>query len=195
MEKFNRIIIDLDNTAWATTETICELYNDDYSAFPFFKPVKWYEMNTWDWQELQCAKNEEIKLYFNQPRFFRTVKPMGDFNKVVNLLKEKLPIVFCSCGYGPNLKLKEEKIAKDYPFAEFIGVDLSKYEDKSHVDMSGAIFIDDLRKNLETSNASMKILFGDEETWNQDVTWDGFRCYNWWDVYRLLSPYMDMGCL
>lgn len=39
-------------------------------------------------------------------------------------------------------------------------------------------------KNLVTSNAKLKILYGDLYDWNKD--WNGIRKWNWYEVYDFL---------
>ena len=67
----------------------------------------------------------------------------------------------------------------------FIGVDINRYSDKSHIDMSGGIIIDDEINNLLTSNAPQKICFGDVCEWNKD--WTGERLFNWIEVGNRLG--------
>ena len=57
---------------------------------------------------------------------------------------------------------------------------MKKHNDKSHIDMSDSIFIDDSYKNLATSNAKEKICFGDKYSWNEQ--WEGKRLLNWMEV-------------
>ena len=52
--------------------------------------------------------------------------------------------------------------------------------------MSDGIFVDDSAQNLFTSNAKVKICFGDEYEWNKN--WNGIRCFNWCELYNLLKP-------
>lgn len=105
--------------------------------------------------------------------------------EVLDRLKEDYEIIVVSMGGNANLKLKKEWINKNLPFVQFIGCNYKKYRDKSHIDMSGAIFIDDFAHNLTTSNADYKIMFGDIYSWNE--LWMGERCFNWLDVERLLT--------
>ena len=100
-------------------------------------------------------------------------------------LKDTYDITIVSSGYSPNLKGKETWIQENLPYCKFIGVNLKKYKDKAHVDMSDGIFIDDSMHNLATSNALVNVCFGDEYEWNKD--WNGFRCNNWNDVKNLLK--------
>ena len=100
-----------------------------------------------------------------------------------------LHITIVSHGYANNLKLKEECV-KDKLFkeifdnscnAEFIGVNWETHNDKSHVDMSNSIFVDDSIRNLETSNAKYKILYGEYMDWN-NTNIEFIRCKNWLDL-------------
>lgn len=61
---------------------------------------------------------------------------------------------------------------------------MKKYKDKSHIDMSDGILIDDPVRMLETSNAQEKYCFGDIYSWNKD--WAGKRLMNWTDIAHLL---------
>ena len=176
----NRIIIDIDNTLINTIATITNLYNDDFKWYSKFKPVDWHDVKTWDFEELELASREYINHYFNQPRFFREVVFMNNAVEVIERLSQRYEIVFCSMCYSPNGRAKDAFLKEVFPHAKFINVNIKDYPDKSHIDMTGAIFIDDDGKNLETSNASIKICFGDILPWNESYESD--RCYSWLDV-------------
>ena len=105
--------------------------------------------------------------------------------EVLDKLKITYDIIIVSSGYSPNLKATEIWISKTLPYCKFIGVNLQEYKDKSHIDMSDGIFIDDSSNNLITSNAKINICFGDEYVWNKD--WTGIRCVNWHDVYKQIK--------
>lgn len=103
---------------------------------------------------------------------------------VIPKLAEHYKIVFVSHGQQPNLVQKKELLRGIFPFAKFIGVNWNEYKDKSHIDMSDGIFIDDSAKNLITSNAEECICFGDEYEWNEK--WNGKRISNWCDLEKYL---------
>jgi len=191
MGKMKRIIIDFDNTAYNTTQAITKLYNDDFMYYSDHTYIDWRNVHTWGFDELELAKDGVINAYFNQPRFFRTIKPMANFEVVAWLLRKDYKLTFCSHGYSPNLRQKQIFIAHNYPNDEFIGVNLKEYKDKSCVDMSDCIFIDDTAANLETSNAAIKILFGPDTLWNSE--WDGIRCKTWNDVYAKIRQLEETG--
>lgn len=185
MNRIHKLYLDFDGCIVDTISSIVDLYNEDFKYYKKFKPVKSYEINTWNFEECNCATAEYINTYFNQQRFFDRLNYMDWAKEVLDKLKEKFEITIVSSGYSPNLIAKDIWIRNNLPFCKFIGVNLKEYKDKSHIDMSGGIFIDDSMSNLATSNAWFNICFGDVYSWNEE--WKGIRCYNWNDVYQLLG--------
>jgi 5'(3')-deoxyribonucleotidase len=182
-----KIIIDLDGVVFDTIFTIVDLYNEDHIYYKDFQVVTPDKVKTWDFDELTLEPREYIDKYFNQPRFFTNVKLMTCSKWIINKLHDvyNYRIIFCSSGSYPNLQLKRDWININFPFAEFIPVEMPTYEDKSHVPMQDSIFIDDVSKNLITSNADIKICFGEDFSWNEG--WDGIRCRNWIEVYEYIK--------
>ena len=174
----------MDGVIVQTIKAIVELYNEDFKYYKKFVPVNWWEVNTWDFKECNCASAEYINTYFNQQRFFDRLEYMDWAKEVLGELKDTYDITIVSSGYSPNLKIKEKWINEHLPYCKFIGVNLKEYKDKSHIDMSDGVFIDDSMHNLITSNALINICFGDEYEWNKN--WTGFKCKNWTDIKNFL---------
>lgn len=167
------------------------MYNEDFQYYKKYQHIDWWEVNTWDFKECKCATTEYINTYFNQQRFFDRLEYMDWAKETLDELNEIYDITIVSSGYSPNLKAKEKWVKMNLPYCDFIGVNLKKYDDKSHINMSDGIFIDDSAKNLATSNAKFKICFGDLYPWN--YFWDGKRCFNWKaDVKNLLMKGGEM---
>lgn len=188
-----KLFVDFDGVLSNTIKTICMLYDDDFQYYRDYKRVDWSEIETWDFTELNCANREYIDKYFNQPRFFRNIECMPWAKETMNKLSGLYDITIVSMGYRPNLIGKQKWVNDNFSDCDFIGVNFKEYDDKSHIDMSDGIFIDDSAKNLETSNAGLKICFGDEYEWNKD--WTGIRCANWCDVWKLIgnNPITDVS--
>ena len=180
----NKIIFDFDGVIVNIIRTICDLYNDDFRAYNKFKYIDWHEVNTWDFTELNCTTPEYVNTYFNQPRFFDNIKFMPLAELKINSLCRNFDVTIVSAGYLPNLRLKEEYINRWFPNVRFIGVNMKEYKDKSHIDMSDAVFVDDSANNLATSNAQRKICFGRVYPWNEN--WTGERCADWSELYTML---------
>ena len=168
-----------------TIKAIVDLYNEDFQYYKKFKPINWWEINTWDFTECNCATPEYINTYFNQQRFFNRIEYMDWAKKILDELSDDYDITIVSSGYSPNLVAKALWINNNLPYCKFIGVNLKEYKDKSHIDMSDGIFIDDSSHNLITSNAKINICFGDKYEWNKD--WIGIRCANWHDIKSFLE--------
>lgn len=165
---------------------ICDLYNEDFKYFPDFQQINWIDMKTWEFKELSLASKEYILSYFGQPRFFEKIKFMDNsFEIISDLSKSGYEICVVSMGTPQNLLGKDIWIKEHTPYISFVGINMSKHKDKSHIDMSDGILIDDEKRYLDSSNAQIKICFGEKYDWNKE--WNGIRCYNWYEVKRYIE--------
>lgn len=184
-----KLFLDFDNTIVDTIAAVVSLYNEDYVNHDGFVAINPENVTSWEFTECNLATYEEIDRYFGDKRFFQRVKLYPSAGQVLRSLSHRYDITIVSHGYASNLRLKEEWI-KDNLFkeifdsscnAEFIGVDWETHNDKSHVDMSNSIFVDDSIRNLETSSAKYKILYGEYMDWN-NTNIEFIRCKNWLDL-------------
>lgn len=187
------IFIDMDCTLYNTVKRITEIYDEDFQYYSDYKKIPWEEVTSWNFNELSAAPEKYIDHYFNQKRFFDKVEMYPYAKEVIDKLSDKYRIVFVSHGYSPNLRLKREYIKNNFPYADFIGVNLKEHKDKSCVDMSGDgnIFIDDIPENLYKSNADIKICYGIYDwnstftnTDNQSQYW---RAFGWSAIENILN--------
>ena len=187
------IFIDMDCTLYNTVKRITEIYDEDFQYYSDYKKIPWKEVTSWNFNELSAAPEKYIDHYFNQKRFFDKVEMYPYAKEVIDKLSDKYRIVFVSHGYSPNLRLKREYIKNNFPYADFIGVNLKEHKDKSCVDMSGDgnIFIDDIPENLYKSNADIKICYGIYDwnstftnTDNQSQYW---RAFGWSAIENILN--------
>lgn len=184
------IFIDLDCTVLNTIKCIVDLYDEDFKYYSDYKKIPWTEVRTWNFTELKATTPEYLNSYFNQQRFFDKVEMFEDAKERIDELSNYYNIKFVSHGYSPNLRIKAEWVKKIFPYAEFIGVNLKEHLDKSCIDMSGGIFIDDLKNNLESSNADIKICFGETYKWNEEWmtnNYNKFNAYTWKAVKKIIN--------
>lgn len=182
-----KLYIDYDNTLVNSVKRICDIYNEDYKDHSKFKEAKWYLVEDWNFiTQCPLAGRKVVDDYFNRREFFNyELEFMENAYEIVNKLSVEFDIYIVSMGNSENLKYKEEWIESNLPFVkEFIPVNFDSYQDKSHIDMSNGILIEDCASNLETSNADCKILYGDIFDWNKN--YKGKRCWNWTEVYNYL---------
>ena len=184
---YKKCFIDLDCCTINTVKCITELYDEDFKYYSDYKKIPWEEVTSWNFTELSAAPPKYIDYYFNQERFFDKVEMFKDAKDVIDKLSQKYNIIFVSHGYSPNLRLKEKWVNKNFPYANFIGVNLKEHNDKSCVNMSDGIFIDDRLDNLKSSNSKVKICFGDYE-WNKPDTsfTDFIKVFDWNSVGEIL---------
>lgn len=184
--KKKNLYIDIDGTIWDSVKAVCDMYNEDYMFHDDFKMAIPHLVNKWNMSD-ECPLCDNIERYFDDDRFFKYVEFMDNASIVLPLLHSKYRITLVTIGTSINLIHKFEML-RDYSWCDkFIGIAPGK--DKSEIDMSGGIMIDDNSKYLRSCNAPTKILFGDKYEWNED--WDekteGVRCYNWYDVLEYLT--------
>lgn len=184
-----KLFLDFDNTIVDTIAAVVSLYNEDYVNHDGFVQINPSEVTSWEFTECNLATYEEIDGYFGDKRFFQRVKLYPSAGQVLRSLSHRYDITIVSHGHNNNLKLKEKcvtenifnKIFDNSCDAKFIGVEWEKYSDKSHVDMSNSIFVDDSITNLKTSSAKYKILYGEYMDWN-NTNIEFIRCKNWLDL-------------
>ena len=140
-------------------------------------------------------------MYFNTPRFFDNLEFMNQADTFIWLLSYQFDFVIVSHGNYPNLQLKKKWVDRKLTLfindtkmlnqgvVDFIGVDFREHVDKSHIDMSDGIFVEDTYDNLVTSNAKHKIVFGKQYPWNADnesecTTGAYTRCEDWMSLYQ-----------
>ena len=181
-----KLFIDFDGVIASTVQAIVSLYNVDFQYYKKYKPICWKDIDTWNFTECNCADADYINKYFNQSRFFSILSFMPYAYETITMLKELYDITIVTMGYRPNLTGKKIWLEENLPGIDWIGVNMKKYKDKSHIDMSDGIFIDDSYSNLISSNAEKKYCFGEVHSWNEK--WEGPRFYDWQDVaYHLIK--------
>lgn len=185
---YNTLYIDFDGTIVNTIKKITSLYDEDFSSNKSYEKIDWSEVQTWDFSELKCATKEDIDRYFSSKRFFEHLEFMDNAMEVIGSIDGLFQIYIMSIGSKENLEHKKIWIKKNMPDCQFIGVDETINNDKAHIDMSDGIFIDDSLHNLETSNAAVKIVFGDKYPWNENNE-KYLRCFNWMDVKRYITKF------
>lgn len=180
-----KLFLDADGVIVNLIKAVVDCYSDDFSSHLDYKCVNWHDIKTWDFKELSLISKKKIYSYFESERFFDKLEFLENAKEVIARLSERFNIYIVTMGTKKNLELKEQWFKKHLPLVIFIGCDTSKYKYKSHVDMSDGAFVDDRADNLENSNAAVKIMYGDIYEWN--CKWDGIRCWNWYEVEKLLK--------
>ncbi len=185
------IFIDFDGVMINHLEKLVELYNKDFWESKDFKPLAASNIQTWDLNELELLEYKDRLKYFEDERYFKELELREDFKDAIQKIQASslYNIIIITMGSDKNIRLKTEFIKEkmsnigiDY---EMICLNTSKFRDKANVDMQNSVFIDDSVRNIETSNAKTKILFGDKRGWNK--SYRGVRLDNWGDIIEYLN--------
>ena len=181
-----KLFLDADNTITDSIKAFCESYNILYKDRPNFIPARWWEVQKWNFSdECPLLRNDDKKVneIFESELFFKNLDFInGNTKEIIEKLCNKYEVVLVTIGTLRNIALKSMWLKENLPCIKeyiFLVNDGCKM-DKSIVDMEGAIFMDDVSSNLNSSNAAIKICVGEEYSWNDD--WDGLKLVNWTDI-------------
>lgn len=193
------LFIDFDSTIYDSILRICDMYNAHYRYSDEYTRAEPELITRYDFSDVcPLASHDVISSYFDHPDFF---KPEGywmtqrepDKNRCLTtqdylgILNRWFHIVIVSIGTHSNLTLKNLFIIKYLPYANFIGIE-DTAKDKSAVDMSNGVFVDNDSHMLLTSTAaqSNKILFGERYPWDDKIPPDIEYCETWKNLYDTL---------
>lgn len=182
----SKLYLDFDNTIVDSIGAICSCYNEDFRYYKKFVPVNPCDVDTYDFKELTLASKHYVDHLFNRPRFFERLQFLENAEEALEILKDRYDIYIVSLGYNPNIRQKEIWIKEHMPYVKGMYlINMKKHVDKSHIDLSDGIFIDDSARVLSNTNAKKKYLFGDFYSWNKE--WSGDRLHNWYEVLAELA--------
>lgn len=184
MTKFNKIFVDFDETIVDSLKSVCSIYNGIYNA-----RADWRKSRLWSLRdECPLLNRHSLLEIFSSDSFFRTLTFKTGAFEVLTELSKDYPITVVSIGTVENCAKKECFINANLPFvSNYVLISGEKDNlimDKSSVDMSGGIFVDDVEDNLFSSNAAMQILYENlpKAEWNSK--WQGERIKSWYDLYK-----------
>ena len=182
------IYVDFDNTIVNSTKQIVKLWKRRHNGKFDYKTIDWTEIYTYKFTELNMS-HEELMKYFDSLEFFNGLEyNEGAYSTLKHLSDIGYKIKIVSIGTKQNLLLKAKWLKEHFDFIyEYVPVFSETYKDKSHIDMSDGILIDDNSYNLCNSNAKHKICFGEICEWNEN--WTGKRIYTWYEFVSKVYKY------
>ena len=171
-----RVVLDFDGCIVNTIKRIVDMYNEDFND-----NVDWHTVKSWGFTECTKLDGDTLNSYFAEQRFFNKELEFMPYAKdSIQKIAEKYGIIVCSMGSQDNLKYKKQWLQNKLGVKhEFIGVLESEHCDKSHINMEHCALVEDSARNLETSNAKIKICYGEVFPWNE--SFGGNRDYQWHD--------------
>jgi len=180
------IYLDFDGTIVNSVKSFCIVFNLEHIGQKDFVKADHTKVNSWDLQD-ECPQNSnKIEEIFASDMFWHHLELINDNTfEILRQLKEEYNVIICSVGSPSNVSKKVEWCNRYLGIEDMIMLSQSKLKmDKSCVDMSKGIIIDDHIDNLKTSNADVKICFGEIKSWNED--WQGLRVRDWTELAKIL---------
>lgn len=176
--RYSKIFVDFDETLTESINAIMEIVGKEYGVYSFYKPLKW------DFSDIYpFLSARELEQKFDSDEFFETLKLKPYALEVLSELSKEYEISVVTVASSISLPKKKIFIEKNLPFIKEV-VGISHGESKSSVDMSGAIFFDDVEKNLNDSNATKKVLFENVPGAEWNKNWNGEKVREWPEVYK-----------
>ena len=191
-----KVYLDFDNTLVDSNSAMIYLLNQEYGTNKSYEELKKY-----DFKDLfPCLTDKHCEELFASSKLFSILEFFEDCYETLNYFKKRCEYSLVTYGTKDNLFFKEfwckNKLPfiKDYFLLEFKGNECAY--DKSMIDMSDGIFIDDHIDYLRSSNAKVKILFKN----NHDGDWnkinnldDVYVVNNWKEIYHIIKFYIENG--
>ncbi|MCE5220036.1 MAG: hypothetical protein LLF98_01910 [Clostridium sp.] len=178
-----KLFLDFDSVIVDSVTAYTDTYNELYINKKGFIPADPELNKHWDFNEI-CPLEKNPLNIFSHPLFFKFVEFMPNAENVIQKLNNKYQIIICSLGCYINIARKAKWIKDNMPYIKdaILLTNQGIKMDKGIVNMNypGSIFIDDVKSNLDSSNAERKILFGSRFDWNSE--WTGEWGRDWSEV-------------
>ena len=182
-----KLYLDFDGVIVDTIKAVCDVYNERWNTFPDYKYANHKMAWRWDMTDIIPSLNgEQITRIFESDKFFQKLDFMEGAENALRLLSGEYDITIVSVGSMLNISKKAEWIKQHLPFIKKVILIFNDGNDadKSMVDMSSGIFIDDHQENLWSANSMEQYVFGDIYDYNK--SYHGFRLANWDAVVKRL---------
>lgn len=186
-----KIFVDFDDTLINTSKAVCEIYNKRYEGKDGWSPANYKDSFFWDYSD-SCPlfTDSERKNIFSEKELFDILEPMENAALILNELSTTYEINVVTIGTRENIRLKANWSGwSQLPMISDIIYFSSetRHSDKSMFNMLGGIFIDDHPKNLYTSNADRRFIFGRRTAWNNEADEYFIRLYDWDFVFKYIG--------
>lgn len=184
------IYVDCDDTILHSSETVINILNNRYNVNKSIQDLK-----DWHYRSIvSTVTPEEILSIYSSDEFWEQVKINEKFLEIYNKFKEDIKWVIVSKGDCVNLLKKQKFIGKNFKDVEFRGLILNDSDEfnKSLVDMSDGIQIDDNINCLTYTNSPIKVILKNNKSvyWNKVYSnMDNLYAVENWELMEFLIEY------
>lgn len=175
-----RLFIDFDSVITDTNKAFIEYYNEHYKGLEGFIEADDADCNEWNFTDTCPLAIDDVSEIFGTKELFDRLEFFPGVYEALKEISTRREVIIVSIGTFNNIHWKSKWVKENLPFIHesiFLCKDRDVIMDKSTVNMEGGIFIDDVKSNLDSTNAERKILFGRKFPWNEE--WSGEYYANW----------------
>lgn len=171
-----KIFFDFDNTLVNTTEAFCKYVEWTFDG-AYISP---YEVREYDFSDQMKFSKDELINAFSSDRLFNYLRPYtGVRNVLEELQKSGLFEMYLVSNCSTESASKKLNWLQEFNFDKYftgkIMLTINKPYDKSLINMSNSIFVDDHKLNHLSSNAKYKYAFVEAGT---NRKWAPTEAYN-----------------
>lgn len=168
--KKHSLFLDADDVLMNTSVRFIDKYNKDFQSNPLHRWAVAEDL--WDWgykSVCPLATPEWIDNFFSSMEDVMSINPMPYAKNAIKRLSKLYDIKVVTIGVPENIAAKTKWFSINFPTIENIIYICNKgcKMDKSVINMENGIFIDDNYENLKSSNASIKIAYGNIREYNR----------------------------
>lgn len=170
-----------------SSEVIVDLLNEHYGTHKNFLDLKKYDFS----DLFPMCTYRDIENFFNSQELFNRIKIYDGLIDCLNDMKDLFDsIEIVTIGENKNIEYKKEWVNNKLNHIVVLHAIMNNGKnDKSSIDMSDGIFVDDHIDCLRSSNARVKILFKNDNNgeWNRiGVNDDIYIVNNWKELQEVL---------
>lgn len=159
-----KLYLDCDDTILNSSECIIGILNKKNDTHKTIRDLKDFNYRSID----KTLTDSDVLQLFEVDEFWENVKYNADFLKCDSFLRDNFDVEIVSCGTERNLVKKKEFLKPlGYKFNGIL-IDQNINLCKKCINMQNGIQIDDNMQSIRNTNASIKILFQN----NNDFTWN-----------------------
>jgi 5'(3')-deoxyribonucleotidase len=183
------LIFDFDNTIVDSAKALYLRYQEKFNDYT----IEYNENKVdWDMQQLLPIPKSEVNKFFNEPEFFKYLKPFDNAIEVLTELKNEGHYLHLVTYHSlEGIQYKQKYINENLSIFDEITILPLTDKNLDNLDkscVSGDIIIDDNIKALTTAKTNGKLCYG-RYAWNK--SWNGKRAKDWVEVKNLIKMYIS----
>lgn len=194
-----KLFVDFDNTIVDTTEAFCKYFNDVYMEDYNLGSIKGSWVKEYDFSDVISISENELIKAFKSERLFSYLRPYPYVRYALETLKKSGYFqIYLVSNCSAESAIRKLKWLDEFDLAQYfdgtIMLNINQAYNKSLVDMTDSILIDDHHLNHSNSNAKWKFCYTGsvERNWHPKAG-DGVFLFNHWASEMALDKILKIG--